>query len=222
MRYDIKGGNNFPVLDVTLEPGEEIISEAGAMCWMDSNVKSKTSMRGGLLQGLKRKALGGESLFQNAYYVEGGSGKVSFVPGQPGSIIHHKMSEGELYMESGAYMVSSPTVQLDTKFEGLKGLFNEGLFVLKAHGQGDLFFAGYGEVSCVEVSGEYIVDNGYAVAWDTSLDYRITRSGKKIRSFLFGDQLILRFSGRGRVWVQSYSATGLSNFMWPYRPVDNN
>jgi len=110
---------------------------------------------------------------------------------------------------------------LDSKWEGLRGLFNEGLFVLQASGQGKLFFDAYGQIELVEVDGEYVVDNGYAVAWDSSLSYRLTRA-RKIRSFLFSDQLLLRFSGRGRLWVQSRSPQSLVNFLHPFRPQKQN
>ncbi len=65
---------------------------------------------------------------------------------------------------------------------------------------------------------QYVVDNGFAVAWDASLDYRITRA-KRIRSFLFADQLLMRFSGHGRLWAQSRSSAALANWIHPYRRV---
>ena len=73
----------------------------------------------------------------------------------------------------------------------------------------------------VEVNGEYLVDNGFAVAWEPTLQYRLTRA-RKIRSFLFGDQILLRFSGHGRLWVQSRSPHSLANFLHPFRPVQQN
>jgi len=94
------------------------------------------------------------------------------------------------------------------------------MFVLHVTGEGPMFFHSYGRVDTVEVDGEYIVDNGYAVAWEPSLEYSLTR-GKKIRSFLFSDQLLLRFSGRGRVWVQSRSPRSLANWAHPFRPVES-
>ena len=72
----------------------------------------------------------------------------------------------------------------------------------------------------VDVNGEYVVDNGYAVAWEPSLTYRLTR-GKKIRSFLFSDQLLLRFSGQGRIWLQSRSPRSLANWVHPFRRVES-
>ena len=216
MNYDIIGGDSYPVLEVDLQPGDEIVAESGAMSWMDAHVAVKTSTRGGALKALKRKILTSESIFQNTYSVSDKPGKVGIVAGSPGTIVQHEMT-GDLYLEKGAYLASTAGIDIDAKFEGLKGLFNEGLFVMRATGTGTLFFTGYGDVTPVEVNGEYVVDNGYAVAWTPTLTYRISKA-KKIRSFLFSDQLLLRFSGQGTVWVQSRSAQSLANFFYPYRP----
>ena len=210
MKYRLEGGDSYPVLEVDLDPGDQIVAESGAMAWMDPHVKTETSTKGGAFAGLKRKLLTGESFFQNTYSVEEQTGTVALVSGSPGSIIQHELN-GDLFLEKGAYLASTPGVSVDAKFDGLKGLFNEGLFVLKATGQGTLFFNGYGDVREVQVDGDYVVDNGYAVAWEPSLSYRLTKA-KKIRSFLFSDQLLLRFSGVGKLWVQSRSAYGLANF----------
>jgi uncharacterized protein (TIGR00266 family) len=223
MKFDIVGGDSYPVLEVGLSPGEKIVSESGAMSWMDHHVQCKTSTRGGMLSGLGRKFLTGESFFQNEYHVEGKGGTVGLVPGAPGTICHYPMDGGELLLEKGAYLASTPGVEIKTKFEGLsfKAMFNEGLFILKAVGTGDLFFSGYGHVQPMDVDGEYVVDNGYAVAWEPSLSYELIKA-KKIRAFLFGDQLMLKFRGTGKLWVQSRSPQSLANFFFPYRPVKSN
>lgn len=88
--------------------------------------------------------------------------------------------------------------------------------MLRVTGTGTLFFGGYGDVHEVTVNGSYTVDNGYAVAWEPSLEYHLTRA-RKIRSFLFSDQLLLNFSGTGRVWVQSRSPVSLANWVYPFR-----
>ena len=55
----------------------------------------------------------------------------------------------------------------------------------------------------------------------TTLTYQLTR-GRKIRSFLFSDQLLLRFSGKGRIWLQSRSPRSLAAWVYPYRPVESS
>ena len=217
MQHRIVHGPSYSLLEVDLDPGEELISESGAMAWMDSNVRTQTSTRGGVLTGLKRKLLSGESFFQNTFRAEGGPGRVTLAPGPAGDVVAHELS-GELYLEKGAYLASTSGVKVDAKFDGLRGLFNEGLFVLRCSGEGLLFFDAYGEIHELDLDGEYTVDNGFAVAWEPSLSYRLTRA-RKIRSFLFSDQILLRFEGRGKLWVQSRSARSMANWVHPFRPV---
>jgi len=220
MNYEISCDPTYAVVEVRLENNERFVAEAGAMAWMSSNIKTETSTRGGMLAGLKRKLLAGESFFQNTYSPEGGPGSVTIAPGVAGNVVAHELSNGELFLEKSAYLASSEGINCDAKFDGLKGFFNEGMFVLRVTGTGTLFFHAYGDIHPVDVDGEYIVDNGYAVAWEPSLTYRLTR-GKKIRSFLFSDQLLLRFAGQGRIWLQSRSPRSLANWVYPFRRVES-
>lgn len=218
MKTEIARQGTYPILNVTLDPGDKFIAESGAMTWMDAGIDVVTSTRGGVFAGLKRKMLSGESFFQNEYTANKPGQLVAFAAGQPGAIGEIQMDGQDIMMERGAYLAGSPEVKIESKFQGLKGLFNEGMFVLRATGSGPMFFSSYGDLEVVNVDGEYVVDNGYAVAWDATLDYKVTKA-KKIRSFLFGDQLLLRFSGNGRVWVQSRSAVSFSNWVYPFRRV---
>ncbi len=217
MKYSIQCQPSYSVLEAELSPGEQLVAEAGAMAWMSSNIKTTTSTRGGILSGLKRSMLTGESFFQNTFEAEGGPGTIGLAPGSAGDICEYELKNGELFMEKGAYLAATPDVKCDAKFDGLKGLFNEGFFVLRVTGTGTLFFNSYGDIEEIDVDGSYTLDNGYAVAWEPTLQYQLTRS-KKIRAFLFSDQLLMNFVGRGKVWVQSRSPRTLSNWVHPFRP----
>ena len=190
------------------------------MAWMSSYIQTETSTRGGMLAGLKRSLLTGESFFQNTYFPQGGPGTVALAPGSAGDIVPVELKDGELLLEKGAYLASNEDIKCDSKWDGLRGFFNEGLFVLRVTGTGTLFFNGYGDVRPIDVNGEYVVDNGFAVAWEPSLTYTFTR-GRRIRSFLFSDQLLLRFAGTGRIWVQSRSPQALASWAHPFRPVES-
>lgn len=217
MQYDILCQPTFSLVEVTLEPGEKIVAEAGAMAWTEGPVRTETSTRGGVLQGLKRAVLAGESLFQNTYIAETGTAKVALAPSVAGDIVPYELTNGELFLEKGAYLASTEGIHCDSKFQGLKGLFSEGLFALRVTGSGMLFFGAYGSIQEVQVDGSYTVDNGFAVAWEPTLQYRVTRA-RKIRSFLFSDQLLLNFSGSGKLWVQARSPVALANWVYPFRP----
>lgn len=217
MRHSIEFQPSYSLVQVELDAGESLVTESGAMAWMEGPLEVKTSTRGGVLTGLKRKLLSGESFFQNTYTASGPGARLALAPGSAGDVVAHALS-GELLLDRGAYLASDEGVRVDARFEGLKGLFSEGLFVLRCTGEGLLFFASYGDIQEVHVDGEYVVDNGYAVAWEPSLTYRLTRA-RRIRSFLFGDQLLMRFSGTGRLWIQSRSPRSLANWVHPFRRV---
>ena len=221
MDYTIDSRPSYSLLEVTLAPGEQLVTEAGAMAWMDSNMNVETSVRGGLMSGVKRAIGGGESFFQNTYTAQGAPGVIGLAPGQPGDIFSYEMEGGELLLERGAYLASTSGIETNSDFQGLRGLFNEGLFILRVSGSGLLFFNAYGDIQVIEVDGSYVVDNGHAVAWEPSLDYRLTRAGR-IRSFLFSDQIIMEFSGRGRLWVQSRNPRSLANWISPFRRVESS
>lgn len=220
MQYSIDHKPSYSLLDLRMDAGDTIVSESGAMAWMEGPLDVKTSTRGGVLSGLKRKLLSGESFFQNTYTATGDGARLALAPGAAGDVVAHEL-DGELLLEKGAYLASAPSVKIDARFDGLKGFFNEGLFVLRCTGEGLMFFTAYGDIQEVDVDGEYVVDNGYAVAWEPTLQYRLSKA-RRIRSFLFGDQILLRFSGRGKVWVQSRSARSLANWVHPFRRVQRN
>lgn len=219
MRYSIDYGPSNSVLELTLDQGEKVVSEAGALAWMSTNMKVSTGARGGVMSSLKRSLLSSESFFQNTYEAVGGEGTLGLAPGQPGAVVSHMMTGGELILEKDAYLASELGVNIDSNFQGFRGLFSEGMFVLKATGEGMLFFDAYGDIEEVEVDGDYIIDNGHAVAWEPSLNYSVTRA-KQIRSFMFSDQLLMRFSGKGKLWVQSRNPRTLANWVYPFRRVE--
>ena len=219
MQHHIEHRPSYALAVVDLEQGERIVAEAGAMAWKSANVRTETKMRGGLMGSLKRKLLSGETLFQNTFEAEGGPGRVALAPGPAGDVQTLSMDRGELLLEKGAYLASTEGVECDAKWSGLSGFFNEGLFVLRVTGSGVLFMTAYGQLQEIEVNGSYTVDNGFAVAWEPQLSYRLTKA-RRIRSFLFSDQLLLRFEGRGKVWVQSRSPQALASWIHPFRRVE--
>ena len=218
MHYIIRSQPSYSLLEVTLGAGEQLVTEAGAMAWMTANIDVQTSSRGGILSGLGRAVLSGESFFQNTYEAREDGGTIGLAPGQPGDVMAYQLDGGSLLLEKGAYLASTPGVTTSSDFQGLRGLFNEGMFILRVSGTGQLFFNAYGDIQEINVEGSYIIDNGHAVAWEPTLEYRLTRAGR-IRSFLFSDQIIMEFSGHGKLWVQSRNPRSLSDWVFPFRGV---
>ena len=218
MKYDIVSAPSYSLVEISLNSGESVDVEPGAMAWMDPSIKPKTEMKGGFFAGITRK-LAGESFFLNTYTAEGGSGTIGIAPGYSGDIIVKELNNETLYMERGAYLCHVGNIETSATWEGFTGAFAEGMLGLRVSGTGLLFFGSYGDVQEVDVDGSYTVDNGYAVAWEQTLDYSIGRTGRNIRDFFFGDQLICRYHGSGKLWIQTRSPRNLAAWVHPFRRV---
>lgn len=221
MKHKISLKPEYAMLDVTLEPGEKIIAESGAMVAMDTHLKLTSKSRGGVLKGLKRKMLGGESFFQTTIESTGQAGRVMFAPGSPGDIQEYDLFEGRsLMIQSSCYLACTEQVQMDTKWGGAKGFFSgAGMFLLKAGGAGTVWFSSFGAIRKIPVDGDYVVDTGHIVAFEDTLNYSITKVGGLKSLFFSGEGLVAKFSGHGALWIQTRNPGSFAAFLDPFRPV---
>lgn len=203
MKHRILSRPSYSLLELELENSEEVLAESGAMVYM-RNVDISPEMKGGLLSGLKRSFLGGESFFVNRF-VSKGKGLLGLSPSYNGDIAHIKLL-GKLYAQSGAFLASSPDLKIDVKWGGAKTFFaGEGLFLLKLEGSGDLFLSSFGGIEEINVDGSLSVDTGHIVAFEETLDFRIRKAGGLKATILSGEGLVAEFSGEGKVWIQTRS-----------------
>jgi uncharacterized protein (AIM24 family) len=93
---------------VYFEPGESVLAEAGAMMAMSPGVEIATSTQGGIMKGLRRSVLGGESFFVNTFRSSAPGAHVVVAPALPGDIITWPLSGNTVYLQSGSYLASPP------------------------------------------------------------------------------------------------------------------
>jgi uncharacterized protein (TIGR00266 family) len=223
MKYEIIGKPDFPCVRIQLAAGESVVSESGAMVAHSPNVAIKTEAKGGILQAAKRSILGGESFFVNTFTAENGPGEIYFTSATTGDLEAITLNNQELIMSRGAFVCSSPGVTIDSKWGGFKAMFSgEGLFFLKASGSGELFFSSFGAIHQVNLSGDYIVDTGHIVAFDPTVTYRIERVGGLKSLFLSGEGLVCRFSGQGRVYIQTRNQNSFTAWANQFRRVQTS
>ncbi len=214
--YTLAARPDFGFAQVQLKAGQMIKAEASAMATMDTNIKTKTRLKGGF-----GRILSGESLFINEFTAEGGPGEIGFAPGLPGDIEHIYLENETIYLQNSGYVASSPEINVETKWQGLaKGFFaKDGLFLIKCSGTGDLFFSTNGAMIEIDVRDEYIVDNAYMVAFTEGLDYEIRKIGGLKSLFLSGEGLVCHFRGQGKLWIQTRQIPAFSSWVYPYRPT---
>ncbi|WP_437543515.1 TIGR00266 family protein [Sorangium sp. So ce295] len=224
MRDEIRGNPEFGVLHVTFEhAGEQIVAESGAMVARDAAIDMKTSLQGGLASALKRRMTAGESLFQSTFTATAPMQSMRLAPAPEGSIERLVLRSGmEVFLQSGAYLASTPGITLDTKWQGAKGFFAGGLSLLRAYGEGLIWFSSYGGIHAIDVGRQhegYLCDNTHLLAFTEGLRYQVRKLSGLKGLFLSGEGLVCEFQGHGRLWLQTRNPGALSAFLHPFRPV---
>ncbi|KAB1197360.1 MULTISPECIES: TIGR00266 family protein [Haloferax] len=220
MDHSIEYRPAFALLTVSLDEGESIRSEAGAMVSYSDGIGIETEARGGIFGSLKRSVLGGESFFQNTFVAEQ-AGDVSLAPPLPGDIVHQRLEDETMYVQSGSYLASDVALELDTSFGGAKTFFgSEGLFLLKLEGTGHSYLSSYGAIHEVELEeGErHTVDTGHIVAFDGTTNFSVERVGGLKSTLFSGEGLVCTFTGPGTVWLQSRSMDSFLSWLIPKLP----
>ncbi len=195
---------------VFLDPGEEVVAQAGAMVAMSGDMETDTTLRkgkgGGLMGGLKRM-LAGESLFLSLFRPTRERAEVLFAPKLMGDIIVYEIKGQELIVQASSYLACASGVDIELGFTGFKSVFSgESIFWLVISGSGPVILTSFGSIYEIFVDGEYIVDTGHIVAFEKSLDYKITKPGSSwIGAFLGGEGLVCKFFGRGKVYCQTHN-----------------
>ncbi|PCJ56799.1 MAG: TIGR00266 family protein [Planctomycetota bacterium] len=206
IKHEILGRPDYAMIKLSLEENQMANVEPSAMAAMDSNIRMKTKAKGGIIKGIKRK-LTGESFFMNEFTAKKGPGELFISPALPGDTEHIYLEDSNIILQGSAFVASSEGVTIDSKFQGLKGLFNgEGFFLIQAKGIGDLFFNTYGSMIEIPVDGNYVVDNGYIVAFEDTLQYHTEVVGGLkfgVTTLMSGEGIVCRFEGHGRLWIQS-------------------
>ena len=206
---------------VLLASGETLTAEGGSMIAMGGDVSLETTTRqkkggGGLLKAAKR-LLGGESIFFNHYTAGAGGADVWLSQSLPGDMMEMPLDGRTLIVQGGSFVACSAGVQMDVGWQGFKNLLSgESLFWLKINGSGHLILSSYGAIYPVRVDGEYIVDTGHIVAFDETLNFKLSKAGKSwVSSILGGEGLVCRFKGQGTIWCQSHNAPGFGKTLGP-------
>ena len=126
-------------------------------------------------------------------------------PFYQGDIIHINLN-GRIYAQSGAFLASTPNIEIDAKWGGGKTFFaGEGLILLKLEGSGDLFLSSFGGIVEMNVDERFVVDTGHVVAFEDSLDFKVKRVGGIKETILSGEGLVAEFNGTGKLWIQTRS-----------------
>ncbi len=212
MEIEILGEGAFESALVHLDAGERFVSESGALyrasANMDIDVTTRSGGSGGLLGGMKR-LLARENFFFSTYSTtDGKPGEIGLAPTHQGEVFVIDVEPSTNWLcAGGSYLGSSASLKIETRFQGMKGFVTgESLSFVDVSGTGQLLVSAFGRLVESEVEDSLIIDTGHLVAFESSLQYTITKAGNSwLQSWLAGEGFVMNFTGQGRVLTQSHN-----------------
>jgi uncharacterized protein (TIGR00266 family) len=219
LRYEIKYKPSYSMLVVSLEQGETITAEAGAMTYMDPGIEVHTRKREkSLLGSLGLALVGRQSFWVNDYTATQGPGELGLVSAPVGDIEMLEIKPDQGYvMQKAAYVASTQSVDLDVQWEGFtKGLFGQGLFMIRVTGTGNLFINTFGAIDkhTLKAGQSMIVDNFHLVAFSSTCSYKVTKFGGLKETLLGGEGLVTNITGPGDIYIQTKNLKEFVDWLW--------
>lgn len=225
MNIDVRYGPAYALALVTLDRGETIEVESGAMVGMSPDIEMETAAKGGFLKSIGRSMFGGESFFLNSYTAVAQGDIVALAPPLPGDIAVIEMHGETLMVQSGSYLASSEGITVDTKWSGAKTFFgSEGLIMLRITGTGTLVVSSYGAIHEVELAaGEaFVVDTGHLVSFEEHLKFDLKKVAGWKSTLFSGEGLVIELEGPGKLTMQSRSQDSFLSWLIPQLPKNSS
>ncbi len=224
MQVSIEQRPSNTIARCTFDQGDSLTAEGGSMVAMSGglNMETTTHKRGsGSVKKALKRIFAGESFFLNHYTAQAPGAQVILSATLSGDIQEESLNGRTIMIQGNSYMAHYGEVDIDASWQGFKNIFSgESFFWVKASGQGTVIYNAFGVIYPIDVDGEVIVDTGHVVAFEDQLEYKVTKVGRSwITSFLGGEGMVLKFSGKGRVWCQSHNPVSfgraLGPMLWP-------
>ncbi len=219
MNVEISFRPSYSLATIKLNPNERIRAESGAMVGMTPDVTIETKAEGGLFKSLGRSLLGGESFFQNFYQAGPNGGEIAVAPELPGDVFVVDVTEPML-VQSGSYLASETTVEVNTKLSSKAFLSGEGISMLQMTGSGKLLLSSYGAIleKTLAAGEKYIVDTSHLVAFNESMSVETKSVGGFKSTVLSGEGLVVHITGPGKLYMQTRSPHAFVQWLIPQIP----
>lgn len=221
-------GDDLQAVIVTLDPGEAVFAEAGAMMFMREGITMATTLdpnskSGGLfdkLIGAGKRVLAGDSFFVTLFGNEASHrADVAFAAPYPGKILPLDLADwgGTVMAQKDSFLCAARGIDISVAFTrrfGAGFFGGEGFILQKLTGHGLAFLHASGTLHAVDLeAGEKLrVDTGCLVAFQPSVAYDIQRV-PGIKTALFGGEglFFVQMTGPGRVILQTLPFSRLAD-----------
>src|SRR3954465_5486900 len=221
-------GDDMQAVIVTLDQGETVIAEAGAMMYMQDGIVMNTTLdatgQGGGVMGKRRggaqRMLRGDSFFITTFTNNARQRQdVAFSAPYPGKIRPIELREwgGTIIAQKNAFLCAARGINVTIAFSrriGAGFFGGEGFILQRIDGDGLAFLHASGTMHEIKLGGgdTLRVDTGCLVAMEASVDYDI-ETVPGIKTALFGGEglFLARLRGPGRILLQTMPFSRLAD-----------
>lgn len=222
-------GDDLQGVIITLDPGEAVIAEAGAMMYMEHGIQmattldatgSQTGLFGKLLAGGKRM-LSGDSFFITVFANAATQRQdVAFAAPTPGKIYPIELRDwgGEIIAQKDAFLCGARGIEVTVAFNrkiGAGFFGGEGFILQRITGRDGLCFlhaSGAFHEMTLKPGESLRVDTGCLVAMSSSVDYDI-QMVPGLKTAVFGGEglFFALLTGPGKVILQTLPFSRLAD-----------
>lgn len=204
--YAMQSGMRLKMVRITLNKSHVRV-EPGALYYMRGRLEMKASTGGGILQGLSRKLLSGETFFVNEIH---GTGEIYLEPTFGHFLLHQiEQYEKALIVDKGLFYAGTSGLDISSVLQKnvSSALFGgEGLYQTRIQGTGIVVLYSpvpSTEINKIPLNGEKLwVDGNFALARTEGIVFRAEKSSKSwISTSVSGEGLLQTFEGTGIVWI---------------------
>lgn len=219
MEIRLRHNPAFAVARLFLQANEPAKIQSGAMMATSAGVNIDAKVEGGIMAGLKRSVLSGESMWITTVTAPPQGGWIDIAAVLPGDIIPMPVQpDRPMFVTRGCWLGNSHAVQTDTKWGGAQNLFGgEGGFGLSVSGQGTAVLSVYGALDIIDLgpNDQIVVDTGHVVAYDLGMRFQLRRAaqGKTWKSLTSGEGFVFDFWGPGRLYLQSRNPSAFEAYI---------
>jgi len=117
------------------------------------------------------------------------------------------LSSRRYVIQKSAYLASTQDIDLDVRWEGFtRGLFGQGLFMVKVTGNGDLFVNSFGALDKHNLE--------LLVAFSNTCEYEVRKFGSWKDTLFSGEGLVTYIEGPGEVYIQTKNLREFVDWIW--------
>ena len=213
-------GDDMQLVEITLDQGETVIAEAGAMSYLDEGIEYESKMGDGSqpeksffgkMLDVGKRVLTKESIFMTHFTNHHPDRKiVSFAAPYPGKIVPLDMAEHnqDFICQKDAFLCAALGTEITIAFNKRLGagfFGGEGFILQRICGDGLAFVHAGGTVIKKQLNNEIIkVDTGCIVGFTAGVEYDIEMV-KGLKSMFFGGEgmFLATLHGTGTIYLQS-------------------